>query len=105
MKKIENKTKKRPGIDHFLKKAMMSANLFTTFYQFAFSENRLAMPEDVLGNYDDDLLIMTGVTCKKSPNVYKSCPKMILIVKLKILRPLPKLPKNVRDLGKSTPIG
>ena len=32
------------------------------------------------------------MTSKKSPNVYKSCPKMT---------PLQKLPKNVGDLGKS----
>ena len=37
---------------------------------------------------------------KKSPYVYKSCPKMILLEKLKILTPLQKLPKNVGDLGK-----
>ena len=37
---------------------------------------------------------------KKSPNVHKSCPKMISLVKLKILTPLQKLPKNVEDLGK-----
>ena len=37
---------------------------------------------------------------KKSPNVYKSCPKMISLEKLKILTPLQKLPKNVGDLGK-----
>ena len=39
-------------------------------------------------------------TSKKSPNVYKSCSKMISLVKLKILTPLQKLPKNVRNLGK-----
>ena len=37
---------------------------------------------------------------KKSPNVYKSCPKMISVEKLMILAPLQKLPKNVGDLGK-----
>ena len=36
---------------------------------------------------------------KKSPNVYKSCQKMISLEKLKILTPLQKLPKNVGDLG------
>ena len=35
----------------------------------------------------------------KSPNVYKSCPKMISREKLYILTPLQKLPKNVEDLG------
>ena len=40
------------------------------------------------------------VTRKKLPKVYKSCPKMISIEKLKILTPLQKLPKNVGDLGK-----
>ena len=37
---------------------------------------------------------------KKSPNVYKSCPKMISLEKLLILTPSQKLPKNVGDLGK-----
>ena len=37
---------------------------------------------------------------KKPPNVYKSCPKMISLEKLKILTSLQKLPKNVGDLGK-----
>ena len=37
---------------------------------------------------------------KKMPNVYKSCPKMISLEKLKILTPLQKLPKNVGDSGK-----
>ena len=40
-----------------------------------------------------------SVTSKKSPNVYKSCPKMISQVEWKILIPLQKLPKNVGDLG------
>ena len=40
------------------------------------------------------------MTRKKSPNVYKSCPKIISIEKLMILTPLQNLPKNVRDLGK-----
>ena len=37
---------------------------------------------------------------KKSPNIYKSCPKMILLEIWKILTPSRKLPKTVRDLGK-----
>ena len=37
---------------------------------------------------------------KKSPNVYKSCPKMISNVKIKILSPIQKMPNNVRGLGK-----
>ena len=41
-----------------------------------------------------------SVTSKKSPNVYKSCPKMISLEKWMILTPLQKLPKNVGDLGK-----
>ena len=44
--------------------------------------------------------VTSSVTRKKSPNVYKSCLKMISQVKLNILTPLQKLPKNVRDLGK-----
>ena len=46
------------------------------------------------------LLAASSVTTKKSPNVYKSYRKMISLEKLKILTPLQKLPKNVRDLGK-----
>ena len=41
-----------------------------------------------------------SVTSKKLPNVYRSCPNMISLEKLKILTPLQKLPKNVGDLGK-----
>ena len=37
---------------------------------------------------------------KNRTNVYKSCPKMISLEKLKILTPLQNLPKNVGDLGK-----
>ena len=37
---------------------------------------------------------------KKSPNVYKSCPKMISLDKWLILTPFQKLPTNVGDLGK-----
>ena len=40
------------------------------------------------------------MTSKKSPNVYKSCPKMISLIKRKIFITLQKLPKNVGDLGK-----
>ena len=45
-------------------------------------------------------LFAISVTSKNSPNVYKSCPKMISIEILKILTPLQKMPKNVGDLGK-----
>ena len=41
-----------------------------------------------------------SVTSKKSPKVSKSCPKILLPQKIKILTPLQKLPKNVGDLGK-----
>ena len=41
-----------------------------------------------------------SVDQKKSPNVNKSCPKMIALEKWKILTPLQKLPMNVWDLGK-----
>ena len=43
----------------------------------------------------------SSVTSKKSPNVYKGCPKMIPLEKWKILTPLQKLPKNMGDLGKT----
>ena len=49
---------------------------------------------------DMTFLVVHSVTRKKSPNVYRSCPKMISLEKLKILTPLQKLPKNVGDLGK-----
>ena len=45
-------------------------------------------------------MVLINVTRKKSPNVYKSCPKMILLEKLKKLTPLQKLPLNVSNLGK-----
>ena len=37
---------------------------------------------------------------KKSPNLHKSCPKMIALQKLQILTPLQKLPKNVENWSK-----
>ena len=37
---------------------------------------------------------------KKSPNVYKSCLKMISLEIWYILTPLQKFPKNVGDLSK-----
>ena len=40
------------------------------------------------------------MTWKKSPNVYKSCPKIISVEKLKILTPFQKLPMNVGDMDK-----
>ena len=43
----------------------------------------------------------SSVTSKESPNVYKSCPKVISLEKFKILTPFKKLPKNVGDLGKT----
>ena len=42
----------------------------------------------------------SSVTREKSPNVHKSCPKMISLEKLKILASTQNLPKTVRDLGK-----
>ena len=45
------------------------------------------------------LILRSSVTSKKSPNIYKSCPKMISLEKFQILTPLLKLPKNVGDLG------
>ena len=40
----------------------------------------------------------SSVTSKKSPNVYKSCPKLISLK----MKDAQKLPKNVGDLGKLT---
>ena len=42
----------------------------------------------------------SSVTSKKSPNVYKSCPKIFSLEKCEILTPSQKLPKNIGDLGK-----
>ena len=44
--------------------------------------------------------VVTRVTRKKLPNVYKSSPKMISLEKWYILTPFQKLPNNVGDLGK-----
>ena len=44
--------------------------------------------------------VANSVTRKKSPNFYKSSPKMTSLEKLKILISLQNLPKNVGDLGK-----
>ena len=49
---------------------------------------------------DSILAKYTSVTNKKSPNVYKSCPKMISLEKWKILTRLQKLPNNEGHLGK-----
>ena len=49
---------------------------------------------------DYSFLNNVSVTSKKSPNVYKSYQKMILLDKLKILTPLQKSPENVGDLCK-----
>ena len=55
------------------------------------------MPEEGFTGFADwretYLELPTSVTSKKSPNVYKSFPKMIFLEKF-------KLPKNVGDLGK-----
>ena len=40
--------------------------------------------------------VLPSVTSKRLPNVYKSCPKMISLEKLRILTSLQKLPKNGR---------
>ena len=46
------------------------------------------------------LWLPASVTRKKSPKIYKSCPKMISLENERFLTPLQKLPKNVWDLGK-----
>ena len=43
---------------------------------------------------------LSAVWPKKSPNVDKSCQKMVSLEKWMILTPLQKLPKNVGDLDK-----
>ena len=44
--------------------------------------------------------LVARVTRKKSPIVFKSRPKIISLEKGKILTPLQKLPKNVKNWGK-----
>ena len=44
--------------------------------------------------------VVSSVTSKKSPNVYKICPKMISLEKWKISTSLQKFPKIVINLGK-----
>ena len=46
------------------------------------------------------MFIVTSVTRKKSPNVDKSCLKMISLETWYFLTPLQKLLKNVGDLDK-----
>ena len=43
---------------------------------------------------------MDSVTSKKSPNVFKSCPKMISLEKLKDFDTFSKIALECRDLGK-----
>ena len=43
------------------------------------------------------MVVVDSLTRKKSPNVYKSCPKIISLEKWWILTPLQNLPKNVGD--------
>ena len=62
------------------------------------SENHPA--DESVNWYKERKSLHSSVTNKKLPNAYKSCPKMISLVKLKILTPLQKLPNNVGDLGK-----
>ena len=47
------------------------------------------------------LLIRTSVTSKKSPNVYKSCPKMISLEKWTILTPLQKFTYRCGRFGQN----
>ena len=64
-----------------------------------FKNNYFIELEDVsLSNNNNHHSI--NVTRKKSPNVYKSGPKMISLENDRFLTPLQKLPKNVGDLGK-----
>ena len=54
------------------------------------------MPRTSLVNVKNVLAAASSVTSKKLPNVYKSCPKMIPLEKLKILTPkaLKSCPKS-----------
>ena len=63
-----------------------------------FVSNRVR--NSLVGRYAQSNICTISVTSKKLPNVYKSCPKLISIEKLKILTPLQKLFKNIGDLCK-----
>ena len=60
----------------------------------------LASAQSVQFFYGFFAYALFSVTRRKSPNVYKSCQKMISLEKWKVLTPLQTLPKNVGDLGK-----
>ena len=69
-------------------------------HQYNFATNNFQNYPHILWSWVTNSRL-TSVTRKKSPNVCKSCPKMIsLEEKLMILTTLQKLPKNVGDLGK-----
>ena len=65
-----------------------------------FGQTSAHSSSDLNESTDIKKFVVISVTSKESPNVCKSCPKMISLEKLKILTPLQKLPKNVGDLGK-----
>ena len=56
--------------------------------------------EKIEDRESERLMLRGSVTRKKSPNVYKSCPKIFSQEKWMALTHLQKLPKNVRDLDK-----
>ena len=94
-----------PPIDHnFEKEKMIKAMAIHLFISLSFSSAAdTPITVSLFHFYCEFILRMyppTSVTRKKSPKVYKSCPKMISLEKLDNLTPLQKLPKNVGDLGK-----
>ena len=47
------------------------------------------------------MVMLSSVTCKKAPKVYKSCPKMISLEKMKDFDTFTKFPKNVGTFGQT----
>ena len=55
----------------------------------------MEVPNFLAPRFQTSSCLINSVTSKKSPNVFKSCPKMIPLEKRKIQTPLQKVPKNV----------
>ena len=89
-----------PPVSHFSCTDLASTSLplnATTYISFSLSTFFISLS---LSLSNSQSFLRPSVTSKMSPKVYKSCPKMISLEKLKIWTPLQKLPNNVRDLGK-----
>ena len=87
----------------FVKKLLFWIRISVSLSRFRFRHNESALLKRRVSIFCFFFLSLSytlSVTSKKSPNVYKSCPKMISLEKLKILTSLQNMPKNIGDLGK-----